>query len=135
MTDSPQQPAHCSACAFWRKLREMDGVCCRRAPDATHRPETVAHWPLTHRTDGCGDGVAAPVLSLGTYCSNCVFWRRPDQGLHPLNRGDMPTAWWERAGHCTRHSPRPVREPGPRGFWRATLDVDFCGEGVPRKTD
>ena len=66
------------------------------------------------------------------YRADCLHWRRPPHGLHPVNRGDMPMTWWARAGHCTRHAPRPVRDPGPRGFWPATLDVDFCAEGAPR---
>ena len=135
MTDVAEMPENCGGCAFWRKLRDTEGVCCRRAPEGSSRPETVAHWPLTHRVDGCGDGVAAARFSLGAYCANCVYWRRPEHGLRPVNRGDMPMAWWARAGHCTRHAPRPASEPGPRGFWPATLDVDFCAEGVARKAD
>ena len=105
----------------------------RRTP--SHRPEEVAHWPLTRSWQWCGEGVEAASLSIGTHCANCVFWRRPDVGLNPVNRGDMPMAWWERAGLCVRYAPRPVREPGPRGFWRATLDVDFCADGQPRRPD
>ena len=76
MTDVAERPENCGACAFWRKLRDNEGVCCRWAPEATSHPEAVAHWPLTHRTDGCGDGVAAAV-SLGADLRNCVYWRRP----------------------------------------------------------
>ena len=130
-----QRPENCGACAFWRKLRVNEGVCCRFAPEATHRPETVAHWPLTRRNEGCGDGAAGPPFSIGAHCATCLHWRRPEQGLNPVNRGDMPLAWWARAGCRTRHAPRSVREPGPRGFWPATLDVDFCAEGAPRKTE
>ncbi len=135
MSDVVERPENCGACAFWRGLREHEGVCCRRAPDATQRPESVAHWPLTHRTDVCGDGVAAPRFSLGASCARCAHWRRPAQGLHPVNRGDMSMSWWAQAGHCARHAPRPVSEPGPRAFWPATLDVDFCGEGAARAPD
>ncbi len=135
MTDVPLRPVNCGACAFWRKLRESEGVCCRHAPDATNRPDEVAHWPLTRNWQWCGEGVEAASLSIGTHCANCDFWRRPDVGLNPVNRGDMPRAWWERAGLCVRYAPRPVREPGPRGFWRATLDVDFCADGQPRRPD
>lgn len=133
MTDEPVRPPNCGACAFWGKLRDNEGVCRRRAPEATKRPEAAAHWPLTRRIDGCGDGVAGAPLSLGADCANCLHWRRPEQGLRPVNRGDMPMSWWIRAGHCTRHAPRPDSEPGPRGFWPATLNSDFCAEGRPRK--
>ena len=133
MTDAVER-VNCGGCAFWRSLRENDGVCCRWAPEATNRPETVAHWPQTRRDEGCGDGVGAAPFSIGAYCANCQHWRRPEHGLNPVNRGDMPRAWWARAGYCTRHATHPVRDPGPRGFWSATVDVDFCGEGVPVKT-
>ncbi len=135
MTDVAEQPENCGACAFWRRFRDNDGICGRWAPEASARPETVAHWPLTRQLEGCGDGVVAGPFSLGAHCAACVHWRRPALGLDPVNRGDMPMSWWARAGHCTRHAPRPMREPGPRGFWPATLDIDFCGEGAPRKTD
>ena len=135
MTDPAERPRNCGGCAFWHRLRDGDGICCRWAPDAATRPETTAHWPLTHELEGCGDGVAAAPFSIGAYCVNCLHWRRPERGLNPVNRGDMPMSWWARAGHCTRHAPRPSREPGPRGFWRATLDTDFCGEGAPRKSE
>jgi hypothetical protein len=49
--------------------------------------------------------------------------------MHPMNRADMPNSWWARAGVCARHAPRPVSEPGPRGFWRATAEGDRCGDG------
>ncbi len=132
MTDDVAGPENCGACAFWRKLRDNEGACLRRAPEATSRPEAAAHWPLTHRTDGCGDGVAAPSMLVAD-CGACVYWRRPEHGLHPVNRGDMPMSWWARAGHCTRHAPRPTSEPGPRGFWPATLNADLCAEGRPRQ--
>ncbi|RBP04159.1 hypothetical protein DFR50_14032 [Roseiarcus fermentans] len=135
MSDATERPGNCGACAFWRKLRESDGLCRRWAPQATSHPEAVAHWPLTHRGDGCGDGIAAAEFSLVVDCATCVSWRRPSLGLHPVNRGDMPMTWWAHAGTCTRHAPHPVREPGPRGFWPATLDVDGCGEGSPHRRD
>ncbi len=133
MIDSPARPANCGACTFWRKLRENDGLCCRHAPDASDQPEQVAHWPQTRSWQWCGEGVAAPSQSFGTRCADCAFWRQPDGGLNPVNRGDMPMAWWARAGVCARHAPRPVSEPGPRAVWRATLDTDSCAEGEPRK--
>jgi hypothetical protein len=135
MIDHPLRPANCGACAFWRKLRESEGLCCRRAPETSIKPEEAAHWPQTRIWQWCGEGVAAPSLSISTPCADCAFWRQPQGGLNPVNRGDMPKAWWERAGLCARHAPRPVDEPGPRAFWRATLDTDCCAEGEPRKPD
>lgn len=135
MIDHPLRPADCGACAFWRKLRESEGLCCRRAPEPSTKPEEAAHWPQTRGWQWCGEGVAAPSLSISTRCGDCAFWRQPQGGLNPLNRHDMPKAWWERAGLCARHAPQPVGEPGPRAFWRATLDTDCCAEGEPRKSD
>ncbi len=132
MIDDPPRPANCGSCAFWRKLRENEGVCCRHAPDASHHPEEVAHWPLTRSWQWCGEGVAASSLSMIARCADCAFWRQPEGGLNPLNRGDMPMSWWTRAGICARHALRPVSEPGPRAFWRATLETDGCAEGEPR---
>ena len=133
MTDEPARPQNCASCAFWRKLRENEGVCCRRAPDPTHHPEQVGHWPQTHSRQWCGEGVAAEPLSVGSHCAQCIFWRHPDGGLNPVNRGDMPMSWWARAGICARHAPRPISEPGHRAFWRATRDTDFCADGVARE--
>jgi hypothetical protein len=135
MIDGLARPANCSVCGFWRKLRENEGVCCRHAPEPSNRPEEVAHWPQTHSRQWCGEGVAAPPLSIGSRCADCVFWRHPDGGLNPVNRGDMPMAWWANAGICARHAPRTSSEPGPRAFWRATLATDFCADGVARERD
>ena len=70
-------------------------------------------------------GRRGPPLSIGTRCADCVFWRRPDGGLNPVNRGDMPMAWWARAGICARHAPRPSASLGlaPSGArpWTRTV--------------
>jgi hypothetical protein len=129
--NDPVRPANCAACAFWRKFREHEGACTRHAPEASMRPEEVAHWPETHSRQWCGEGVAAEALSIGSHCADCAFWSRTEGGLDPVNRRDMPMAWWARAGICGRHAPRPVPEPGPRSFWRATQGTDFCAEGLP----
>jgi hypothetical protein len=134
MTDSSTLAPNCAGCAFWGKLRGREGVCCRHAPKSSHRPEEVAHFPMTHGHQWCGDGSVGLPFSIGCHCVDCVFWRRPELGLNPVNRGDMPMAWWARAGLCARQAPQPAREPGPRAFWRATLDTDFCGEGMARKS-
>jgi hypothetical protein len=135
MSDPPPRPANCGACTFWRKLRESEGTCCLHAPDTSNLPEEAAHWPQTRSWQWCGEGVAAPPLSTVTRCAECAFWRQPEGGLNPVNRGDMPMSWWARAGVCARHAPRPVSEPGPRAFWRATLGTDCCAEGELCKVD
>ncbi len=135
MTDHSPRPDNCGACAFWRKLRENEGVCCRHAPEPSSIPEQATHFPQTRIGQWCGEGVTAPSLSVGTRCADCFYWRRPDSGLNPVNRGDMPMEWWARAGICARHAPRPIGEPGPRAFWPATLDTDRCADGEPRKHD
>jgi hypothetical protein len=132
MSDQPVRPANCAACAFWRKLREHEGLCARYAPDASFHPEEAARWPQTHSWQWCGEGLAAGGSPIGSRCADCVYWRRTEAGLNPIDRRDMPMAWWARAGICARHAPRPVPEPGPRSFWRATQDSDFCGEGLSR---
>jgi len=132
MSDHPVRPANCAACAFWRKLRDHEGLCARHAPQTSIRPEEAAHWPQTHGREWCGEGVAAESISIGFHCADCIFWRRPEGGLNPVNRRDMPMAWWARAGICARRAPHPVQEPGPRAFWRATQGTDFCAEGLSR---
>jgi hypothetical protein len=132
MADQATRPANCAACAFWRKLRENEGVCARHAPQTSIRPEEAAHWPQTRGWQWCGEGVDAKALSIETHCADCLYWQHPQGGLHPVNRGDMPMAWWAHAGICARHAPHPVSEPGPRAFWRATHNTDLCAEGLPR---
>ncbi len=133
MSDQSVRPANCAGCAFWRKLREQEGLCARHAPEPSIRPDEAAHFPQTHNWQWCGEGVAAEPMSIGSRCADCLYWRRPDGGLNPVNRRDMPMAWWAQAGICARHAPRPVPEPGPRAFWRATQGADFCAEGLPRR--
>ena len=48
MSDQPGRPANCEACAFWRKLREHEGICARHAPETSTHPDEAAHWPQTH---------------------------------------------------------------------------------------
>ena len=132
MTEASDLPADCARCAFWRRMREYEGACRRRAPDASVRAEEIAHWPQTHSRQGCGEGASARSPAPGATCGECVYWRHPDGGLNPVDRGDMPMAWWVQAGHCARRAPRPVAEAGARAFWRATHSSDSCGEGWPR---
>ena len=132
MDDRPKQLVFCTDCAFWRDDAHGEGLCRRRAPDASARSEEVAHWPQTRSLQGCGDGEAGVAASVGATCGECVFWRRPAHGFNPTDRGDMPMSWWAHAGYCGRHAPKPAAEPGVRAFWRATSSGDGCGEGAPR---
>ena len=122
MSGERASPLNCAGCAFWRKLRDNEGVCSRHAPEPSYIPEHVAHWPQTHSREWCGEGVVAASLSIGSHCADCTFWRHPDGGLNPVNRRDMPMAWWAHAGICARHAPRPVSTPAlaPSGARRRT---------------
>ena len=82
MTDESTRPANCGACAFWRKLRDNDGVCCRHAPRGRRiHPEQVAHWPQTHRQQWCGEGVVPRRRSRsGRTARIASIWRRPGTG-------------------------------------------------------
>ena len=128
MSDPPVPPPNCAGCAFWRKQRENEGVCCRHAPVASNRPEEVAHWPQTHSRQWCGEGVAAAPLSIGSRCADCVFWRHPDGGLNPVNRGDMPMAWWAHAGIL-----RPPRAAPDLRTGSARLLAGNAGHGLLRR--
>jgi hypothetical protein len=132
VVDTPKEPVLCAACVHWSRSRDDDGICRRRAPHPGVRGEEVAHWPRTRGVQGCGDGALAPAPAAEVTCGNCVFWRRPAHGFSPVDRGDMPMAWWTHAGYCGRHAPRPATEPGARAFWRATSSADGCGEGALR---
>lgn len=132
MSDGAARPDNCAACAFWRKLRENEGVCARHAPQASVTPEEAAHWPQTHGWQWCGEGRAAESHLIGARCADCLYWLHSEGGLHPVDRGDMPMSWWTHAGICARHAPHPVSEPGPRAFWRATHNTDLCAEGLAR---
>ncbi|MDE3174673.1 MAG: hypothetical protein KGM15_01015 [Pseudomonadota bacterium] len=114
---------------FWSQLRLNEGLCRRHPPPSSWRSEEVAHWPQTHSRQVCGEGLVAATRP-GATCARCLFWRRPDGGLNPVDRGDMLKSWWAKAGLCVRDAPRPTSEPGPRAFWRATADVEGCGDGV-----
>jgi len=133
--DTLRQPVLCADCAYWRRGHDNEGVCRRRAPDASPHGEEVAHWPQTHGFQGCGDGASASSHDGGVACRDCAFWRRPANGFSPIDRGDMPRSWWTHAGYCGRHAPRPASEPGARAFWRATSSGDGCGEGAARRDE
>lgn len=129
MTESHAR--NCGECAFWARLYEQVGVCRRHAPVSTWRSDEVAHWPETRESQVCGEGLVA-AKQPGAKCANCIYWRRMPTGMNPVDRGDMPKAWWARAGVCIRAAPRPSAEPGPRAFWQATGEDDGCGDGVQR---
>lgn len=132
MNDAPHIPADCAHCEYWRRIREYEGTCRRRAPDCSVRAEEVAHWPQTHSRQGCGEWTPQGSSAHGAKCDECAYWRHPDGGLNPVDRRDMPMSWWALAGICARHAPRPATEPGARAFWRATHSADSCGEGLAR---
>jgi len=129
MTDAKAR--NCGECVFWTRLHEQVGVCRRHAPQSTWRSDEVAHWPETREPQVCGEGLVA-TKPPGSKCVACVYWRRMATGMHPVDRGDMPRAWWARAGLCIRSAPGPSAEPGPRAFWQATGEDDGCGDGIPR---
>jgi hypothetical protein len=131
MDDALIRPRNCGECAYWEKLREHEGLCRRHAPRAASQAEAIAHWPQTQPQQWCGEGIVAAARP-GSTCAACLYWRHSEGGLDPTNRGDMLKAWWARAGICLRYAPRPVSEPGPRAFWKATGEGDGCGEGEPR---
>lgn len=123
----------CRACAFWDG--ETGGATCRRyAPGATFTPFEVARWPETQAGDACGDG--RPRTEEGgpprQRCETCAFWHRPGIGIDPGHRGDRLRSWWQHAGYCRRHAPRPGGDIGEHAFWRATHASDHCFEGRPR---
>lgn len=130
MTDVPAR--NCGECAFWNRLHDVVGICRRHAPEATFRSDEVAHWPETREGQFCGEGRVSDKGLVAT-CASCLYWRRKSTGLNPVDRGDMPKAWWSRAGICVRGGPRPSAEPGPRAFWQATGGEDGCGDGVERQ--
>ena len=122
----------CDACAFWKMARPGEGWCLRRAPAGASESDRVAHWPTTRGVQGCGEYLSASAAYDRVSCGDCRFWRRPANGIQPVDRGDKLAGWWEKAGHCTRHAPVPQSEPGPRAFWRASNAMDACAEGLPR---
>lgn len=123
----------CGECTFWAPDGESDGLCRRGAPPPTNRVDQIAHWPLTHKHDRCGDGAQrGPQTARLVSCGECRFWRtNPGGGLDPLDRLDARRDWWDVAGYCVRHAPGPSSNAGNRGFWRATHHTDACGEGEP----
>jgi hypothetical protein len=130
MSEPANRAPNCQGCIFWERGRaEKEGVCRLRAPRPSVRSDEVAHWPQTHGEQWCAEGVASPSLATRTRCSACLYWRRPDSGIDPSDRRDMPKAWWGGAGRCARRAPRPSSEPGARTFWRATHGEDSCGQG------
>jgi hypothetical protein len=129
-TESPTE--RCDSCAFWKIARPGEGWCQRRAPEAAGSSDRVAHWPTTHGGQGCGEYLTLGAAFDRVDCADCRYWRRPANGLQPIDRGDKAAAWWEKAGLCARRAPLPQSEPGPRAFWRASHAGDSCSEGLAR---
>jgi hypothetical protein len=128
----PAGKGRCDQCAFWKMTRPpSEGFCLQHAPRPSYASDVIAHWPITHGRQGCGEFMAADSKPERVTCGRCAFWHRPDLGLQPVDRGDKTGSWWAQAGLCVRHAPRPVSEPGPRAFWCATHEDDSCAEGQP----
>jgi len=125
---------YCTACAFWGRLNPTLGVCRRHAPCPVEGDAAVAHWSETRADQGCGDGEPGAGRAAMISCGACIYWMRPGAGglLAPTDFVDQPRAWWQQAGYCARHAPRPGHEPGARRVWLATHASDACGEGVAR---
>jgi hypothetical protein len=123
----------CNQCACWADLKVRDGNCRRHAPGVGETVDEVAHWPLTHSNDQCGDGIIAQAGRRGVICAACTYWRRPPEGLFPYGRRDQLSEWWKHAGHCTRFAPWPSPNPGARAYWRATHETDGCFDGEAKE--
>jgi len=135
MYQNSRRIAACRQCAAWVDLNQRDGTCRRHAPQAGDTPDEVAHWPLTHTDDWCGEGLAATsTVQHEVRCEACVYWRRPPDGLFPYGRRDQLSEWWRHAGHCTRFSPLPLPVPGVRAFWRVTHATDGCFDGEAKQS-
>ena len=116
MSDHQAAPANCAACAFWRRLRENEGVCTRHAPQTSIHPEEAAHWPQTRSWQWCGEGVAAEALSIGAHCAACIYWRHPE--------GGTPSGQPRRHAHGVVGACRNLRPPcALSGFGARTESV------------
>ena len=126
---------HCEDCAFWTDVKERSGICRRHAPGTREGTDEVAHWPLTHRGEGCGEGARARADGETLIkCETCIFWRKPPPGgLKPYSRRDQLGDWWANAGHCVRFAPRPSGSLGYRPFWPVTHMTDGCRDGEARQ--
>src|ERR1035441_3568644 len=81
----------CNQCACWTNLNQRDGTCKRHGPNTSDTQDEVAHWPLTHEGDQCGEGIVAAVAAPSSMtCGDCVYWRSPpDGGLVPYGQRDQ----------------------------------------------
>lgn len=132
MTERPSGTIACAGCGFWRRAGTTAGTCRRYAPAPGDSPAEVTHWPETEAVDGCGEGIAVAALAHALVaCHDCRYWRQPagGHGIHPVDQRDVRERWWQQAGYCARHAPRPSEAPGHRGLWRATNAHDGCAEG------
>lgn len=125
----------CCRCAYWQQVDDVNGNCRRHAPSACENMDEVAHWPLTRKTESCGEGVAAPNgASPHIRCDACIYWRLVGEGIDPMLRRDQLSGWWRHAAYCVRFAPVPSKEPGPRAYWRATNAGDGCFDGKPKRS-
>jgi hypothetical protein len=125
----------CHVCAFWEHSENDDGRCRRHPPPAAGEVDEVAHWPLTHSRDSCGEGIpAAPGKIRYVRCASCDYWHSSPGGIEPMQRRDQPMTWWRQAGRCVRLAPLPSPEPGPRAHWSVTHVTDGCAEGKAKES-
>jgi hypothetical protein len=126
----------CQHCTFWEHISSSsEGRCRRHAPAFAEVINDVAHWPLTHAEDSCGEGVGTELAHAEFIkCSTCVYWRHRIGGVDPVQRRDQLEAWWREAGHCVRFAPQPSSEPGARAFWRVSHANDFCFDGSVKQS-
>lgn len=125
---------HCGQCTFWQQLDDVNGNCRRHAPGPCQNMDEVAHWPLTRKYESCGEGVQAPKDRVPYLrCDACLYWRPVGEGIDPMLRQDQLSGWWRHAAYCARYAPVPVKEPGPRAYWRATNAADGCFDGKPKR--
>ncbi|MDE2578096.1 MAG: hypothetical protein KGL46_04765 [Hyphomicrobiales bacterium] len=118
----------CADCAYWELVRPNEGWCRRHSPTTPDAADAVAHWPQSHAEQWCGDFVASHRTSAPAItCESCRFWRQPEAGLQPVDRGDRIASWWSNAGLCHRDAPKPNAAPGQRAYWAATHRKDRCG--------
>lgn len=120
----------CRHCALWEHFENADGFCRRHAPSAAETMDEVAHWPLTHAEDACGEGVpAASSETRPVPCRRCVYWHHNAAGIEPVQRRDQLADWWRAAGRCLRFAPWPSSDPGARAFRRVSHADDSCFDG------
>ena len=102
------------------------------APGPGEREFTRSHWPHVRKTALCGAGVRI-IDRQWLRCFDCIHWVWPLPAGHTGGRQHKSKEWWDGAGLCTAHAPRPGTEEGERAYWRVTHETeDGCGDGEPK---